>query len=82
MNRPGSIISLPSRFVDFGPYHIGQAYPLAAKVQKGQRQAALTLITRVIDDDEMAGAVVTGPGKGYEAVRGPVAGPSRLRLDL
>src|SRR5437660_23128 len=47
-----------------------------------QRQAALRLVAGVIDDDEMAAAGITGPGISDEAVRGPVAGPGRLRLDL
>jgi len=35
-----------------------------------------------IDDDEIATAVLAGPRKSDKVIRGPVAGPGRLWLDL
>src|SRR6516225_7399476 len=68
--------------VNLGPHSVGQAYLPAAKFREWQRQSALPLVSGVIDDDDMAGAVLTGPGRGDEAIRGPVVGPGWLRLDL
>ena len=68
--------------VNLGPHSVGQAYLPAAKFREWQRQSALPLASGVIDDDDMAGAVPTGPGRGDEAIRGPVVGPGGLRLDL
>ena len=61
--------------VNLGPHSVGQAYLPAAKFREWQRQSALPLVSGVIDDDDMAGAVLTGPGRGDEAIRGPVVGP-------
>src|SRR5439155_23372216 len=47
-----------------------------------QPQPTLPLVAGVIDDDDMTAAAIAGPGIGDEAVRGPVAGPGRLRLEL
>src|SRR6516162_7407621 len=68
--------------IDLSPHQIGQAYSLAGKLDERHRQSALSLIAGIIDDNEMAGATVAGPGVSNEVVRGPVAGPRRLRLDL
>src|SRR6516164_10697588 len=68
--------------VNLGPHSVGQAYLPAAKFQEWQRQSALPLASGVIDDDDMAGAVLTGPGRRDEAIRGPVVGPSWLRFYL
>ena len=68
--------------VNFAAKQIGQANLPAAQLKKRQRQAALALIAGVIDDDEISRAVVPGPGVCNKIVRGPVAGPSQLRLDL
>src|ERR1700730_5155690 len=87
---PGGVIDVEAgidqlaavAIVDFGPHDIGQTHWFAAEFRERQRQAALRLVAGVIDDDEMAAAGITGPGIGDEAVRGPVVGPGRLRLDL
>src|SRR6516162_3498996 len=68
--------------VNLGPHSVGQAYLPAAKFREWQRQSALPLVSSVIDDDDMAGAVLTGPGRGDEAIRGPVVGPGWLRFYL
>src|SRR6516225_7209154 len=68
--------------VNLGPHSVGQAYLPAAKFREWQRQSALCLAAGIIDDDDMAGAVLTGPGRGDEAIRGPVVGPSWLRFYL
>src|SRR6516225_5055643 len=68
--------------VNLGPHSVGQAYLPAAKFREWQRQSALCLAAGIIDDDDMAGAVLTGPGRGDEAIRGPVVGPGWLRFYL
>ena len=68
--------------VNLGPHDIGEAHLPAAKFRERQRQPALALVSGVIDDDDMAATIVAGPGIGDKFVRGPVAGPGRLRLDL
>src|SRR6516164_7995392 len=77
INKVGAVA-----IVNLGPHSVGQAYLPAAKFREWQRQSALPLVSGVIDDDDMAGAVPTGPGRGDEAIRGPVVGPGGLRLDL
>jgi len=87
---PGSVVDVEAVIDQFGavavvdlcPHHFGQAHLLAAQLRERQRQATLCLVAGVIDDDDMAATVVAGPGVGNEAVRGPVTGPGRLRLDL
>ena len=64
------------------PHHIGQPHLLAAILRKKQWQTALALIAGVIDNDEISRAVVARPGVCNKILRGPVAGPCLLRLDL
>ena len=69
--------------VNLGPPHqIGQADLLAAEFRESQRQSALRLVSGVIDDDDIAAAVLASPGVGDKVVRTPVAGPGQRRLDL
>ena len=87
---PGSVIDVEAVVHEFvaiaiihlGAQDIGHAYLPATQLRERQRQAALRLVAGVIDDNNSAGAVITGPDKGDKAVRGPVPKPSRLRLDL
>ena len=86
---PGGVIDVEAvidklgavALVDLAPHHIGQAHLPTVHFGEGQRQAALSLVAGVIDDDDMTAAVFAGPGIGDEAIRGPVVGPSELRLD-
>ena len=68
--------------INLGPHRIGQAHLLAVQIRKWQQQAALPLVAGIIDDDDMAIIGLPGAGIGDEAVRGPIVGPGRLRLDL
>src|SRR5215470_1753757 len=87
---PGSVIDVEAVIDDFrtvaiinlGPHQVGQAHLPAAEYREWQLQPALRLVSGVVDDDDMAAAVLAGPGVGDEAIRGPVVGPCRLRLDL
>jgi hypothetical protein len=54
--------------VNLDPHHICQAYLLATQFRNWQRQFALPLVSGVIDDDDMAAAVLAGPGIDDEAV--------------
>src|ERR1700730_2361475 len=72
----------PVEIVNLGPHQISQTHRLAAKFWEGQRQPALSLAVGIIDDGEMSGAIVASRGKGDEVLRGPIAGPGRLRMDL
>jgi hypothetical protein len=53
----------------------------APQILKRQQQPALPLVSCVIDGNDMAAAVFTGPGVSDKAVRGPVAGPSGLLME-
>jgi len=87
---PGGVIDVETAIdelvavavVNLRPHEIGEANLPTAKLGEWQRQPALTLISGIVDDDDMATAGRSGPGVGDKPVRGPVAGPSRLRLDL
>src|SRR5580704_14527205 len=68
--------------VNLGPNQIGQADLLATEFRESQRQSALRLVSGVIDDDDIAAAVLASPGIGDKIVRRPVAGPGQRRLDL
>src|ERR1700731_507004 len=68
--------------VNLVPHQIGQADLLAAEFWERHRQLALRLVSGVINDDDMAAAVLAGPGAGDKAARSPVAGPGRQWLDL
>src|SRR5271156_3117726 len=87
---PGRVVDVEPRIgdlaaiaiVDLSAGQVGQSYRLVAELGKRQRQAALPLVAGVIDNDDMAAFVLSGPGVGDKAIRGPVVGPGRLRLDL
>src|ERR1700720_2985982 len=55
--------------VNLGPHQIGQADVPAAEFRESQRQSALPLVSGVIDDDDIAAAVLASPGVGDKAVR-------------
>jgi hypothetical protein len=57
----------PVAIINLRPNRIGKMHLLAAKFRKGKFQTALPLIASVIDDD-VAVAVLVGPGIGNETV--------------
>src|SRR5215510_1922370 len=67
--------------VDLAPHQIDKPHLPAAKFRERKPEPALPAVAGVIDDDDIAGLLLVRPGVCNEAVRGPVAGPSRRGLD-
>jgi hypothetical protein len=68
--------------VHLSSHHVCKTHLLAAQRREWELQAALPLVSGVIDDHHVAAAILTCPGIGNKAVRCPVAEPGRLRLEL
>src|SRR6266566_4642631 len=79
--HPEEAAKRPSRRTH-GAHHIDQAYLFAAECWERQLQPALRLAPGVIDHDDMAATILTGPGRSDKAIRCPVVGPGRHWLDL
>src|SRR3954447_7150429 len=90
VEMPGAVIDEEAVIEHSGPVaivylvsdQIGQAHLPLTHFRKWQGKPALPPIAGVIDHHDISAGIVAGPREGDEAVRAPIARPSRLGLDL